>query len=218
MKGLPQPLLQPHRQRHESRDRRFKYFQINAESFFDACATVFGNWHHKDTIWLPRIEGLPEGYSIEGMFADQMDDRINFRVYHPEFEPTSPDGSIPKYAAPQLEWIELRGMKEAGNDKPRAGDRIHIRQEIGRDGEGGLECRLVIGSSSSSTAFTLGLIKPHGDHCVGSLKNFFPDADIDADKIHLAEGVTEDDAIKAFGDDYSHRFRWREDAPKMEGT
>ncbi len=63
--------------------------------------------------------------------------------------------------------------------------------------------------SRSSVHFQLALSGPHGDHCLGALKDLLPGVRI-ITEITLAANVQEEDAIRAFGRNYTHRFRWSE--------
>src|SRR4051812_46165167 len=86
------------------RQRRYRFYSVTTREVM----ALLGNWWHHDFIRLPKLKGLPDGYSVEGLHGSYERDAFVLKVYHPSFDPVGEGLAIPDYTPAEFETVDLR--------------------------------------------------------------------------------------------------------------
>lgn len=83
--------------------RRVRMVYISATYIVGMFAASNGNY---DTLQVPHFPHLPKGYTIRGVYFDQMRQCFSIKVHHVEFMPVPQWEEIPSINSGPIEHIE----------------------------------------------------------------------------------------------------------------
>ncbi len=101
----------------KQRERRYRYFFVSMETLM----TLLAGWRTRETICLPIVKGLPDGYSIEGVHHDFSRDGFILRFYHESFPVLNP-GCEPMIETWDSEAVVIRTENPVGGFESRLPD------------------------------------------------------------------------------------------------